>query len=255
MIKRNSPFSDIIVNGYPAHRVILVEASKTFKDLIESLNDDDIKELNLPYDNDVVDQLLNLIYYAEYKLDIKLYDVIAYMDIKLSKSVDIFKVGSIGDIREILQKYEIDYDVNYDNPSDSDYKFLCCLSHEKFMKLTEPIAKIAFICLPLDNDNIKSLYNDNIKKIGLLYTTISLRCLLPWYKDWHWLYAMYNIAFANAAKSHCKYINASLLHDTKLTNMNLYAIPNGKYTQESLDMTNKCTEILISLGLEKDLFE
>jgi hypothetical protein len=235
MITRDSPFSDIKVNGFSAHRVVLADASETFKNMIGDLSED-VRELNLQYPDALVDQLLDYIYYKKYNLTVDLFDLITYMhltDAVLTQEV--VNTTSTDELREIFAKFDIEYKLNIENPSVADYRVLCCLPHEKFMTMLNSAMTNKF------GRNKK----ENKKEFQMFYVAVTLRCLIPWYKNHHLLYVIYH---RTMAREEVIGICSTLLHN----NMSEYLIwaINGNPSKSNIDLTNQCVEVLKLLGVE-----
>lgn len=170
MIRRDTPFSDIVINEkFPAHRSVLVVASETFKNMIGDLGEN-VHELTLDFPDDLVDQLLDLIYYRKRNLTSDLYKLVLHMNIQhFTVTQEIINTLSGDELYNILSNFDIEYEFNLGAPTNDDYKFLCCLPHEKFMTR---------INLVVDDLYLRKKKPNN-EKIQLYYTAVSLRCFIP----------------------------------------------------------------------------
>jgi hypothetical protein len=238
MIKRDSLFSDITINKkFRAHRVVLAEASETFKNMI-SVADEDVRELNLPYPDGLVDELLDYIYYKKCSITINLYELIAYMHIReFTINQEIINIMPVNEFREILTKFDIEYQPNIEEPSIADYRFLCCLPHKKFMKLLKQL-----VCKTYLRDAIE---NENENETQLFYIAVTLRCLIPWYENHHITYISYHyaIGYGYEIDGICK----TLIRNPKMTKYDLLSV---EYPDEdNVNITNQCVEVLKSLGV------
>jgi hypothetical protein len=238
MIKRNTPFSDIKVNNFPAHRVVLVAASETFRNMIGDLSED-VCELALPYPDALVDQLLDLVYYKKYNLTSDLYKLVLYMNIKsFTITQEIINELPGDELYNMLSKFDIEYEPNLDAQTNADYRFLCCLPHEKFMSRI--------------NSAMDDLYNRDVrpndKKTQLYYTVVTLRCLIPWYENYRLAYVVYQHSIGRVTG--LTGLLSKLVHDHKITKYSILGCISKNPEKKNIDLTNFCVKVLKSLNIK-----
>lgn len=240
MIKRSTPFSDIVINKFQVHRVILYEKTSLFENITSDITVD--KRLDLPFDDDVVDKFLDVVYNnldIEYSAD--LFKVFEYTGLKNVPICAILKKESFIVINQILSEFpNIEYSIQFNKPTNEDYKYLCCLPHGRYYELLSNIM----------DEVTKSKINDkfNMNQLQIYYITNYLRCILGQFTNYEWIYTACSYFLMNNkyTKEYLVSGNASLFHDK--SPRSAYARADDNITEKSTKLTKKCTKILKELG-------